>query len=589
MQLKSISVKEAIELIQKSKLFLPPIQRNFVWDYARINKYFDSLYHGYPLGNLILWKMDRPTAARYPLYQFIKEFWERQNKHNELAPRNLFSNEVYGVVDGQQRLSSLYIGLAGTYYYKEGKIRRDDVAAAYSACHLYVNLLRIGVNSLEEERETAFQFWSIEDGEKITPTNVWYEVGKILAWKSENEADLVVAEIDKKIVALKKKSLTLKFKQRKIEILQGLKNLYRKLNDEKVIHYFEIDSQNIDEVIDIFVRVNSGGMQLKKHELLFSTMTAQWPDGREKIEALIDDLNKYNLDIDKGFVMRCCLYLSELPVKYRLQSFSKKNIDKIISNWSEIEKAVLKMAEILPSIGYQNNKSLSVNALIPIAYYIYNGGDVKSTMARNNMKLYYVTAQVRGLFGGQGDVMLSKLREGIKQMLDKDRKFNFQFLLTLDLPDHKSFVMTKEFIDKQMMSVNYYSPNAYYILSLLYPQVDFKFKDYEIDHVHPKSKFTNKNLNDIGIYDEKSIEWWKEEKCHELPNLQLLAREDNNNKKSRSLADYLHEKPIKERRQFIKENILPNDKKLWQLKNFNSFYEWRKKQLQRKLLKIFNV
>lgn len=590
MEVKSITVKESINLINKGRLFLPPIQRNFVWDWWRINMFFDSVYHGYPLGTLIFWRMDKNTAAKYPLYQFIKEYWERQVRHNELASRNLFTNDVFGVVDGQQRLSSLFIGLAGVYHYKDGRIKQNDIAAAYQHCRLFVNLMRIGISTLDEDKESAFDFLEREDAENVTAGYVWYEVGKILSWNNQDDAEKVLAEIGEKVLASKKKSLTPKFKQRYSEILSGLKTLYRRLNEEKVIHYFELESQNIDEVVDIFVRVNSGGMQLKKHELLFSTMTAHWSEGRQEIEDLIEDLYKYNLEVDKGFVMRCCLYLSDLPVKYRLQSFNKKNIDKIIHNWTGIKSAIIKMAELLPFIGYQNIKSLSTNALIPIAYYIYNNGDYKKTKSRNNLKIYYVTSQVRGLFGGQGDAILIKLRDGIKAMLKKDNQFSFEYLKKLDLPDNKSYVIDKQFIENSMLKEHYGSPNAYYILSLLYPQVDFKTKRYQIDHIHPRSKFNYKNLQEVGIHGEEKIEQWKEIKCHELPNLQLLAGEDNNNKKSKTLIEYLDSKPKSERTQFMKENFLPtNDRKLLQLKNFDSFYLWRKKILQKKLISIFRV
>lgn len=586
--IKSITIKESVDLINKGKLFLPPIQRNFVWDWWRINMFFDSIYHSYPLGTLIFWRMDRSTADKYPLYQFIKEYWEKQVRHNELATRNLFSTEVYGVVDGQQRLSSLYIGLQGIYHYKDGRINQNDIAAAYQHCRLFVNLMRIGISTLDEDRDSAFDFLEREDAENFTAGFVWYEVGKILNWNNENVADKVLGEIEKNIILTKKKSLIPKFNQKKTDILIGLKTLYKRLNEDKIIHYFEMESQNIDEVVDIFVRVNSGGIQLKKHELLFSTMTAHWSDGRQKIETLIEDLYKYNLEVDKGFIMRCCLYLSDLPVKYRLQSFNKKNIDKIIANWSSIHNAIIKMAELLPFIGYQNNKSLSINALIPVAYYIHQSGDYKKVSSRNNLKLYYVTAQVRGLFGGQGDAMLTKLRDAIKEMHNKE--FSFKFLQELDLPNNKSFVMDKDFIDNHLLKTDYYSPNAYYILSLLYPGVDLKIKRYQVDHVHPKGRFNKKNLTEIGINSDAQIEFWKDKKCHELPNLQLLAGEDNNNKKSKMLVDYLWDKPNSERKQFIKENILPEgDKYSFQLKNFETFYNKRKKLMLKKLMNIFRV
>ena len=80
MKFESISIKQAVTDIETGKIFLPPIQRNFVWNYDRIVNLFDSLYRNYPIGNCIFWKLKPETSQNYPLYKFIKEFSENKNK-----------------------------------------------------------------------------------------------------------------------------------------------------------------------------------------------------------------------------------------------------------------------------------------------------------------------------------------------------------------------------------------------------------------------------------------------------------------------------------------------------------------------------
>ena len=129
------------------------------------------------------------------------------------------------------------------------------------------------------------------------------------------------------------------------------------------------------------------------------------------------------------------------------------------------------------------------------------------------------------------------------------------------------------------------------MLSLIYPTVvDFKIRRYEVDHVHPRSQFNRTNLVNNRISDDDTIEYWIDEKRDLLPNLQLLAAKDNNNKRAKTIVAYLYAKPSRERKEFMKENLLPlADKKLLELKNFDDFFEYRKKQLVTKLKKHFGI
>ncbi len=588
MKFESISIKQAIMNIEGGKLFLPPIQRNFVWNYDRIVNLFDSLFRNYPIGNCIFWKLEPETSQNYPLYKFIREYSENKSKttKNESVPYNLLEQDVYAVVDGQQRLSSLYIGLAGTYKYKKSGKGLQNVDSNFVDSKLYINLLASETRSIEEEE--LFEFLGEEDSTFLNDKNLWFEVGTILKWKSADRATTLANEtLQQLVVKTNKKTLITKFENRKGKIIDTLKTLYEMLNDNR-LYYFDIDKQNLDEVVDIFTRVNSGGMTLKKSDLLFSILVAQWNDGRDEIKMLVESMRESNVSISQDFVMRSCIVLSDLPVKYKLESFTSKNINIIKKNWNDIKKSLLKLCELLPEIGYINHPNLSDNALIPIAYYILKGGNIKTQKAKKCLQQYYVVSQVNGIFGGQGDQVLEKIRTEIKKQLIIDNTLNYQIFSDLKLPGNKTMKLTLDDLEYLVSETVYGSPHAYFLLSLIYPTVDFKIRRYEVDHVHPRSKFNYTNLKNNGIDNQETIAEWIEKRDF-LPNLQLLGDKDNSNKRAKTIVEYLKSKPIRERRYFMKENLLSSDLKYLELNNFDKFFDFRKKQLVNKLKRHFGI
>jgi len=588
MKFESVSIKQAVTDIEKGKIFLPPIQRNFVWGYDRIVNLFDSLYRNYPIGNCIFWKLEPKTSQNYPLYKFITEYSENKSKTitNENVPSNLLEHDIYAVVDGQQRLSSLFIGLAGTYKYKKSGKGLQNVDANFVTSKLYFNLLAKETKSVDEE--TLFEFWG-ENDITLNEKNLWFEVGKILTWKNPEQAEDVVNKVlQPKVLSSNKKTLIARFELRKEKINATLRTLYEMLNDNR-LYFFDIDNQNLDEVVDIFTRVNSGGMTLKKSDLLFSILVAQWNEGRDEIKELIESMQESGVSISQDFIMRSCLVLSDLPVKYKLESFTTKNISTIKKNWNDIKSCLMKLCSLLPEIGYNDYLNLSDNSLIPIAYYIKKGGTYKTQKSKKDLQKYYVVSQVRGIFGGQSDQTLEKIRADIKKQLEKDNSLNYQNLIDLKLPGGKTFELTLSDLQQLVEDTNYFSPHAYFLLSLIYPTVDFKIRRYEVDHVHPRSKFNNTNLWNNGIEDAETIEYWIDEKRDLLPNLQLLGDKDNSNKRAKTIVEYLKAKPIRERREFMKENLLSSDLKFLELKNFDEFFEYRKRQLVSKLKKHFGI
>lgn len=105
-----MTIAEAIENIHGREYVLPAIQREFVWRTDQIVSLFDSLLRAYPIGSFLYWYVEEENLGDYEFYEFIREYHERDKRHNPKADVT-GSKGVIAILDGQQRLTALYIGL----------------------------------------------------------------------------------------------------------------------------------------------------------------------------------------------------------------------------------------------------------------------------------------------------------------------------------------------------------------------------------------------------------------------------------------------------------------------------------------------
>ena len=134
-----LTIAEVIQDITANKYVLPSIQREYVWDTEQIETLFDSLMRDYPIGAFLFWEVEKKKLLDYDFYEFMKYYHEKIATHNNKI--NLKGIDgVTAVLDGQQRLTSIYIGLKGSYAYrlKYKRVKEDD---SYPVMYLYLNLL----------------------------------------------------------------------------------------------------------------------------------------------------------------------------------------------------------------------------------------------------------------------------------------------------------------------------------------------------------------------------------------------------------------------------------------------------------------
>ena len=560
MEYKTISIREVIEKINNKEMYLPEIQRGFVWKEKQVEKLFESIFVGYPIGTLLFWKTTKKDINKNELvlYDFIKDFHERDNKDNTKASQISSNYESYYIVlDGQQRLSSLYIGLQGSLAYKLPYLWWSS-DSAFPQKKLFFNLDAEGL--VDDEEDNKIPLFKFFDVKKVPKDNMWFEVSKVLQF--EQLSEIISYSNDNNLTSNQINNLT-KF--------WGMINL----ENPPIIHYLTIQDTNYDDVLNIFVRLNSSGTPLSKPDLLFSTMLLDWNGGREEIEKLIKKINnkgdKFNFS--KDFIMRTCLVLSGASVNMKVESFKKDKIEYIRDNFTKISDAIEKAVDSLVELGYSNDNILSYNAIIPYIYYIYKGGSNKEESV-NGLRKYLAISFLKNIYGVASNSALTNTRNAIDNYNCSKMSFDTCIFDGVHLVGDREFKITKEDVISYMDREK--GLYTFYLLTLLYPDLKLGQIKFHQDHVHPYVSFDE--LDSTKLTEEQILNW--KQMRNTLPNLQLLEGSENESKNRDSLTDWVK----------AGNKVLYSDEnESTDLYNFENYYKKRKENMIEKLLEIFDL
>jgi uncharacterized protein with ParB-like and HNH nuclease domain len=562
-----ISIKEAIDSVHKKKYLLPAIQREFVWGTYQIERLFDSLMRDYPISSFLFWQVDKENIKNYQFYEFLREYHERDNIHNPKANINGESG-ITAILDGQQRLTSLYIGLKGTYANKLPHKRWDN-DSAFPKRKLCLNLISLSKNG---DLQYDFQFLTKEEYKKSDKDNFWFLVGDILNLTEAVEVNDYLLEND--IAELGKE----KFKHAN----RTLFKLYEVIHKNKSINFFLERDESLDKVLNIFIRVNSGGTQLSYSDLLLSIASAQWKekDAREEIINFVDEINAIGdgFNINKDFVLKNCLVLSGFKdIAFKVDNFNQENMLIIEKLWDDITKAIRSSVILLTSLGYHRDTLTSNNALIPIATYLYKIGSPdnfttssKYESDRKKIFKWLVMVLLKRTFGGQPDNVLRPIRDVINA---SDNSFPFDEIILKLKGGTKAISFDDDEIDN-LLYYQYSQAYTYSVLAFIYPSLDFRNKFHQ-DHIFPKKLFTEKKLKKIGI-NKNDIEFYLENYNY-LANIQLLEGVPNQEKSGTDFKVWINEKYPNEndRKAYMEKNYIPDID--LSIENFKEFITEREK------------
>lgn len=552
----SITIYEAMTHIQNGKYVMPAFQRQFVWSMDQIEKLWDSILLDYPIATFLFWHVDDNNVTWDTYFcNFLTSvtFDNRKQADSvnyELTDINVAVTDT-AILDGQQRLTSLFLSLFGDSYIRQKYARKSTVGGTVTKLLIELNKNKLDVDE-EEYNSKKYDIRFSEKVGRLSPTQ--FEIRNILQEKFQNDSTRAKAIED----AIANVPTDSKEYARSI-----LNKLYQKIFVEKLIRYTEIYDMNQDDALEMFVRFNSGGKALKKAEITMSILEAYWPSAKTEFgKILVDSYDGFGTD----FIIRSALMLYGDVVK---SNISRKIAGELKNNWTSFKKALKSLEIVLKGMRIEVHRfSSSWNVLLPVLYYIYYNPDRYSENT-DAIRAYLMRAILFTYFQSGTTSKLQQMKSNIN---------SYDYEITLEMLDQITDLRVTDGKIEDILNAEKGSRvagDALYYLCLDWTNKNFK---YEQDHLHPYDRFDGNKPVSVSMED-----WWRwRGNRNRLPNLQLLEGRSNGSKTAMPLIDYYNDMNDEQQEKFRSQAMIPEGVSLG-IEHFEEFYNKRKEILSKRI------
>jgi len=563
-----------------NQYFLPSIQRSYVWKPQQVIMLFDSIMRGYPISSFLFWELDKENRDKWEVYKFCDIATSTGTNHIKL-PAAVGIQNLTLVLDGQQRLTSILIGLKGIF-----RIRRNRQwykPEFYPQCRLYLDLFADPEPIDEANEFTGKPYYGFEWHElhpKNDQNHYWFQVGRILDCKNDDGFYTLKNKEEETFQENISKTQENIFER-------NLWRLYQTIYKDAAISYYVERDQDYDRVLDIFVRANEGGTELTKPEIILSMLESKWSMGaKNKIENLIHEVNEISIrknNINLEFIMRTCLVLGNLPVRYRINTFTTKNIELIEKMRLDIENAIKRTMTLINRFGLDRSNLTGLNVLIPLVQYIFQNPDITflgttEFECRNAslMRRWLILAMLNRVFGRGAEQILANLRHILREC-----KPGSDFPVVQINAELQRMRFDTELDEKSIRAyLDSENPVEFLKLSLLYDDHFWDVVDVQQDHIFPKSLFDTCNSAFKALSPEKQLRFIS--LFNKAANLQPLMDEENNSKRAKSFEEWIKTRD----KSFRTIHLIPENDELLKFERFDDFIIAREALIIEKLKKV---
>ncbi|QSX00999.1 DUF262 domain-containing protein [Haloterrigena alkaliphila] len=599
MGFQSTTIAKVVPKLNES-IFVPAIQREFVWGPDQVKQLFDSILREYPIGSFLFWEVNGEQVEQQIKYRFVQNYVERSIVQSEFSDAHHHNpklqdgfglpNELTLVLDGQQRLTALYIGLTGTYIVKKPYFPNAE-RDSYERKRLYLNLLSDPNQVSNDELKMRYDFQFKAGNVEQSTENYWYWVGDIL--EAENLMDAMAIKDAPELEELPP--------EKESYLQNNIMALYNTIHNNDIINFYPEDTSDNERVLDIFLRTNEGGTQLSKSEILLSMATAQWTsdtsdplDAREAITSFVDEINHTYSDADFGlgidFVLKTLLVLSDISAEYRIANFTDENLAAIRRTWEEgdFEPAVRRALNFLVEVGIDGRSLTSDNAIIPLIYFFHanTNPDVQWTsiegrQTRKRIYFWLTSALLNSAFTTRPDQVLDRSRKAIADAPADEFPLSQIHREMNSLGKVVGF--DEEVVQGLLDSTSYTRQKIYLFLSLIYfPNTLNENIEYEVDHI-----FNRDRLDETDLRVDHGLDAETARRCEELKdrpgNLQLLGQDEHFDKGEKTIAEWLSERTD----EYRERHLIPEDETLHTLEKFPDFVEQREQLIKEHIVDTF--
>jgi len=554
----NITIYEAIQNIDNGKYVMPAFQRQYVWGMEQIEKLWDSILLDYPIATFLFWHVDNDNVTEDTYFcNFLSEVTFDSRKQADSVNYDLSTIKIKitdtAILDGQQRLTSLYLSLFGKAYIRQKHARKVVTGGLVTKLVIELNKNKLTVDE-EEYNSKKYDIRFTEKVGKLSPTQ--FEIKNIIDGKFRDESSRASA-IEASIANVPNDS-----KEYAKNILQ---KLYKKVFEEKLVRYTEIHDMKQDDALEMFVRFNSGGKALRKSEITMSILEAYWPSAKTEFGKLL--INSYS-GFGTDFIIRAALMLYGDVVK---SNINKQIAEELKNNWQDFKSALVHLESVLKGLKIEVSRfSGSWNVLLPIIYLIYYNPSYINNV--NGIRAYLIRAVLFTYFQSGTTGKLQQMKSHINSNEQE---------ITIDMLEQINDLRVTDGKVEDILNVEKGSRvagEALYYLGLDWINKNFK---YEQDHLHPYDRFEGSKPVSVSMEEWKR---WRSNR-NRLPNLQLLEGRSNGSKNDMRLVDYYNDMNNDQKREFLVQASIPSDVSL-EFEKFDEFYESRKAVLTKKIREL---
>lgn len=492
-----MSIISLLNQTKQNEVVLPNIQRSFVWSKEKIYSLMDSIMRGYPIGIILMWET-------YDDIQYRQFADSDMDEINYIFSSNEEHRRIILVLDGQQRLQSLYIALYGTY---SGKTLYLNVLSGQDRDNTAEIQYQFRFLSKEqkdaENRESEKRYSNPENSDPNNDHEKWYYVSvQDLYNMSYDEKVELIDRIGEKIhLDTREKRVIDRNLSYLKENLQSNENILRHSILDQDKPRDARDRKSIHDILEVFVRVNTLGTPLTRSDLIFSMMKLNWEESAIGLPEFTAEINKdSNFHIDKDFVIKCLFSVSGFGPYYNIDILRiKTNVQLIEKNFPACCNAIRSCIDFVRQQCWINSNGTlpGINMLIPFVYYFYHlPKHITATEDIPNLRKFFYFSAFTKLFTRWSDPrILTYTRDILNPALRTDKK-RFPYESSVN------FLKSKQY-DFNYITDGFLNNNRQLVLNLVQRNFGspalYDKNQPEIDHIFPESELMNRKVPDYEI------------------------------------------------------------------------------------------
>ena len=549
-----------LEQIKNGEIVLPDIQRDFIWDEGRIEKLLDSIMRSYPVGIVLLWETYNDIQYRH----FIKDY---RSSALYTYYENSKNKRLKLVLDGQQRLQSLYLSLYGS---KEGKFLHFDILSGKKSEDFSEDKYIFRFFTPEEAQKANSTSSQSVKGEEKSEISFYYKISDLVSM-STKERQKFRRGIVKKLSLSDEDEDRLSFNLSHLrDVLSTDPNILKATVIDENIPRDSEDRKDESDVLEAFVRINTEGTKLSRSDLIFSILKLNWKESAVRLPEFVDEIGEGNsFEIDTDFVIRCLFAVSDLGTRFNIDLLrNKSNVNEIQSNYDRCCDSIRSTIDFVKDQCWIASSKLlgGYYNLVPFVYYLFHTKDhqVPNNQIENVRKAVYLFG-FTSPFSRYADSRLGKfVREELRPRVEKKDE-------TFPLGDAVYWVSYWEGIKNYGPDLIQGNPSLalHLVQRLSGSKVHYEKNAPQIDHIFPRSVLREKKFEGTEI--------------NHFANFWILAKNKNQNKSRKHPKDYFADVSSYElKRAYI-------DRKLLDYRKYRTFLKQRQSRILKHIKRKLNL